>query len=558
MIREHRIPEMGQGTFQKFNFDIDKMSDAEKECVRLDLKAKMMTEEQRLAPDTFCCECFFLQEFVNYEMERDFPLIAKEFLQHEMKHLSDYTKLSFVSTDPVESWPEAAYCNMILNLMMNAVHAESEYARQLFCNLYRTYYKREYNVLKRFHHISATEIVDIAENERHQATYFDIARLLCISKMFGISVDQDCSFLYLMLDERWEEFFSHDADFYCFADGALQEAREEINVLFRDGEDMMNLLEHDKTFSRKVLQYFECDEDYVDFCDDENYGVEDTLAKTLAFLKDCFPKRNFSKEEILAYAQVYHSISALQCASTQMADLLKATFGLPDCGDYEDTVPLFKPDQIILNRSISRKISDPGDRKENKAVKNASSLHTDNETSNNLLTKEIEELREKLHMQEKLNLALQKQLRENNRRLAEQEENSKQFKEERKELVALREHLYHLTEETEQILDVSAEEMAQAISVRDIMIVGGNDNWVKKLRAMFPNWRFISPNASAAVSSMQTAKMEKAYFFTDTLGHSQYYKYIQVIRTRQIPFGYIHGVNIQANIRQIYRDLVSA
>ena len=106
----------------------------------------------------------------------------------------------------------------------------------------------------------------------------------------------------------------------------------------------------------------------------------------------------------------------------------------------------------------------------------------------------------------------------------------------------------------EQEPDIPYEAMMEHIADLDIMIVGGNDNWVKKIRNMFPKWRFLSPNASAAVSSMQTAKIDKAYFFTDTLGHSQYYKYMQVIRNRQIPFGFIHGVNIQANVQQIYQD----
>lgn len=50
---------------------------------------------------------------------------------------------------------------------------------------------------------------------------------------------------------------------------------------------------------------------------------------------------------------------------------------------------------------------------------------------------------------------------------------------------------------------------------------------------------------------------ERVYFFTDTMGHSNYYKFMQVVRDHKVPFSYIHGVNIESNIRQIYEEMIS-
>ena len=48
---------------------------------------------------------------------------------------------------------------------------------------------------------------------------------------------------------------------------------------------------------------------------------------------------------------------------------------------------------------------------------------------------------------------------------------------------------------------------------------------------------------------------DKVYFFTDIISHSKYYKYMNVVREKKADFGYIHGVNIEKNIRDIYKDL---
>ena len=162
MKRTCRIPEVGKNEFQDIDFANHEMTETEKRYARLHMREMMMTEEQRISPDTYRCECIFLKRFVNDDMEWEFPLIAKDFLQHEMKNLEKYTELEFLDADPIGEWPEASFRDMILNLMMGAVREGNEYARNLFCYLHKTYYRQEYKVLKRFRRMTAREIVDIA------------------------------------------------------------------------------------------------------------------------------------------------------------------------------------------------------------------------------------------------------------------------------------------------------------------------------------------------------------------------------------------------------------
>lgn len=38
--------------------------------------------------------------------------------------------------------------------------------------------------------------------------------------------------------------------------------------------------------------------------------------------------------------------------------------------------------------------------------------------------------------------------------------------------------------------------------------------------------------------------------------NSRYYQFMKTIREKKVDFGYIHGVNIEKNIRDIYREVV--
>lgn len=91
-----------------------------------------------------------------------------------------------------------------------------------------------------------------------------------------------------------------------------------------------------------------------------------------------------------------------------------------------------------------------------------------------------------------------------------------------KSLTALREFVYNSTEDASPTVNIPISEMKKAIVAKRITIVGGNENWVKKLRQEFLNWKFVSASVSSAVDNMSILKAERVILFTDTLGHSNY------------------------------------
>lgn len=140
-------------------------------------------------------------------------------------------------------------------------------------------------------------------------------------------------------------------------------------------------------------------------------------------------------------------------------------------------------------------------------------------------------------------------MEEDNRRLAEQLEDAT------RELSALRSHVHNLTEEVTADSGSSIEEMKTWLKEKHIIIIGGHANWVSKIKNVFPGWTYINPEVSGATNTSIVANADFLYFFTDIISHTTYYRFLSTIRKQKISFGYLHGVNIDGNVRQIYREL---
>ena len=137
---------------------------------------------------------------------------------------------------------------------------------------------------------------------------------------------------------------------------------------------------------------------------------------------------------------------------------------------------------------------------------------------------------------------------------AEYEANRAEYEASRKELAALREHLFRMTEDDIDPEPDKLEEMKQAIAGKRIMIIGGHANWQRRLKQMFPKWRFVA--ISDYLGTETVDGMDYIYFFTDFMSHALYNKFIVILREREMNYYYIHGTNVERNVRQIYGDVV--
>ena len=143
-----------------------------------------------------------------------------------------------------------------------------------------------------------------------------------------------------------------------------------------------------------------------------------------------------------------------------------------------------------------------------------------------------------------------RRLEENNKAMSTQMDAVK------RELAGLRAYVYSLTEEDAPTVKESIPQMKAAIADRRIVIVGGHPNWVSKMKREFPSWTYVNPDAGASTDASIVEKADFVFFFTDIISHSRYHQFMNVIRERNVDFSYIHGVNIERNIQDIYREVM--
>ncbi|MCC8137663.1 MAG: DUF2325 domain-containing protein [Clostridiales bacterium] len=172
------------------------------------------------------------------------------------------------------------------------------------------------------------------------------------------------------------------------------------------------------------------------------------------------------------------------------------------------------------------------------------------------LQAEIDELRSRLHQVQSENRSLHSLYADARKELADYEDLRNQYDEACGELNSLREHVYRMTEKDTEPEPQDFPQMEETIKDKNIVIIGGHENWVNKLRNHFPDWTFISTDISGIVAPAVLESADYIYFFTGYLSHAAYKKYIHLLRERDLNFGYIHSRHIESVVSQIYHDLV--
>jgi hypothetical protein len=126
----------------------------------------------------------------------------------------------------------------------------------------------------------------------------------------------------------------------------------------------------------------------------------------------------------------------------------------------------------------------------------------------------------------------------------EYESNRAEYEASRKELATLREHLFKMTED--DIEPDKLEEMKQAIAGKRIMIIGGHANWQRRLKQMFPRWRFVA--ASDYLGTETVDGMDYIYFFMDYMSHALYNKSIRMLKDREMSYYLYYMGRIQTRM----------
>ena len=514
-----------------------------------------MMEDEDTVPDPFGCETIFIESLLacgNDQFYDDFPLIAKDFFTHEYANLEKY-KRRLYTEDPFRYMePENAWRVKVLYLILEASNRGSAYAKGLLINIYSTYFRREYRQLRKFRKVTEGDVRSLSGGyEETDFSPMTMARILCMAKVMDIEIDSSCNFIYEFFNKGVNESENRKFPEYPrFPEDAFDKAGNELRQLYPSIRDQNKAFRRLDKFVRLVLKDGGHPDDYLNITVESDEQRRIYLQRTVMLLKHAFPKDEipgpvFSADTVPLYAMIMHLIGNVFDDLGILEESADQVLGIDDGDYYDNFPPLFRPEktkEVSQEKKIELKPASPVIQK------------TDTSVSQEELIAEIQDLQSRLHQEEGRSTHFRELYKKEQDERQNLEKIQREYESDHEELAALREHLYHLTEYDQEVPEADVAGMEDAIKNLRIIIVGGNDNWVKKLRNEFPNWTFISPSVSGSIDAHMVDKADYVYLFTDTLGHTNYYKFMNAIREAEVPFGYMHGVNIKKNIRQVYED----
>lgn len=128
----------------------------------------------------------------SFAFDNDYPFIALDFLKHAYPIIEQYSNTIYAD-DSMYKWsPDKGMLYKLLNAILAAARQGDSYAREMLCRMYKIYYKKEYNQLKRFRQISYDELR--AFENKEEIFEETAARILTICPFMGIEILDDCEF----------------------------------------------------------------------------------------------------------------------------------------------------------------------------------------------------------------------------------------------------------------------------------------------------------------------------------------------------------------------------
>lgn len=523
---------------------------------------------------------FFIQGFLTIDMRLDFFAIANDFFTNcpgICKTFNDEyydENLDFLygkNENDVVYFPNAEgdwFKIMILHYIYRAaVDMDNDFCKKQLLYLYRTYYKKEYNQIKRFSEITLKDILSILGNTNASS----IARIIVMARFMGKTVRPeypDDRLLQLMHKDFTEHTMAEQYDFY--EPVILEESLDESRDHMREAQDMAkkymkkykSAIEELKVPTSKLMfRYFALRErKELSWIADRWRGDDRIVEKYIGYaialaMSDPEYDYDFLNKDILMsqsgwenegciaemmfMAFVCYLSNELLCA--QVAETLDTSFLFSTEPDVEVH---YKGIEITAEDS---KESD--DKTENEQEsKQSEELVSD-------LEAEIKALKSKIKMQE----TEISSLREENRKTKELQEELEKEKQEnaddKKELAALRTFVHELDDEGSESSKTSIDEMKRLLSSKKVTIIGGHQNLVNYLKQEFPDWTYTATEVRSDIPLSKLLNQDITIFCAEHICHAFYYKYLHMARKNDLKIGYIQGSNVEQIITQIYGQI---
>lgn len=153
--------------------------------------------------------------------------------------------------------------------------------------------------------------------------------------------------------------------------------------------------------------------------------------------------------------------------------------------------------------------------------------------------------------------ALQNDLSYMKKQLERLKEKLTEREKDQKELIALREYVFSLEDDSIDYEETKyTEEFSILLKEKRCAIIGGNPNWIKKMKKCLPSFVFIeAENLNRDLSFLDN--LDAVFFNTDHNSHSIYEKVMARMRKNKTKLAYMNkGRNINESLYKMYKVLL--
>ena len=552
--------------------------------------------------NSFGIHILFIRDFITEEMEPAFPETAGEFLGKEslLRNESLFKEIPF-PYDPEKS-VKSLYYETVLGMMLICVQNGSKYAKSVLTEIYKTYYKQEYGVLKKFSSLSSDELTDFCrDSEDVEQINSTCARIATMCEVMGIGLEDSCEGIIGFINAQEKE----KREFWRRIEAAAQDG----TVLEKRSEDRKGFASQIANENPEIVSKsaYENNREYKVLNDINfliRYAMQERDTQSEQYLWDGFDlyssmidvyeelissrgrsnlKRgvrfdDYSFRERILLAGIRHIVSEYARLYSARREELWSIFGIsrmeiaPDTELESDIITADMLKRLAKSKGITdeqdiryrklvekikalgQKITDESDKTPEGSAETESEPdpgQIDEEALITLVNKEIEE--QKKRVKEAENKAgIQRILYEESReKVRALEKVVKAREDEHSELVALRELVYNLDKPELRDEEKTVEEMADEIEDVKVALIGGQDAWANRIKKLFPKWVFITAGESLGLDRV-LGGVDIAFFFTDSISHAMYYKMLGTVRSKEIPFHFLHVQNTNQVIENIY------
>ena len=490
-------------------------------------------------------------------------------------------------------------------MMLSCVEDGSIYAADILKELYKTYYKKEYDILKRIGALGIESYSkcfdpdDKNNEEKNGDTDFFVARITIMCELFHIMIDDTWNGVFELLNERAERdrFLWRSFQALGMEDKLIEkksQKRKKYSDWIAERYPEMaskDIYEHNKQY--KLIE--DLDEmvsrvmnelNVFSTIDDENgFDLFGNMIEGLDNMDidiDDEVDSKWSLREFLLIAYINYISKITGKLYKERERELHSILGASrlELVENEDLIS----DSItkeMIERLEQKDNSRGNDYRKDKLMSRIASLDYSEVKRIEKKKNDIEKhSKQEIQVKESLSEieVLKAELRESRIRIRNEadkaqnqrvlyEENKEKIKslekiiekqsEEHEELVALRELVYRLDRgDMEPEHQINTEDMLKILNEKHCAIIGGHENWSNKMKKALPKWEIIPVSESLNLDK-SISSVDMAFIYTDVLEHKMYYKMMNVIRSNNIPFHYVHGVNTDIVVRAMYEALGS-